>query len=47
MIVKKLHEFGIPAEHAYTAAFVSIGLSVISWATSLQVEKKGEERADR
>ncbi|MFE5402580.1 hypothetical protein ACFQ9Z_14480 [Streptomyces sp. NPDC056580] len=47
MIVKKLHESGIRAEHAYTAAFVSIGLSVISWAASLRVEKKGEERADR
>ncbi|AGS66976.1 hypothetical protein ACWERI_28425 [Streptomyces collinus] len=47
MIVKKLHESGIRAEHAYAAAFVSIGLSVISWAASLQVEKKGEERADR
>ncbi|MBJ6641827.1 MULTISPECIES: hypothetical protein [unclassified Streptomyces] len=47
MIVKKLHESGIRAEHAYAAAFVSIGLSVISWTASMQVEKKGEERADR
>ncbi|MCX2923227.1 MULTISPECIES: hypothetical protein [unclassified Streptomyces] len=47
MLVKKLHEAGIRAEHAYTAGFVSIGLSVVSWNASLRVEKKGEERADR
>ncbi|KUN89076.1 hypothetical protein AQJ66_06370 [Streptomyces bungoensis] len=47
MIVKKLHESGIRSEHAYAAAFASIGLSVISWCVSLSVEKKGEERADR
>ncbi|MEZ7005258.1 hypothetical protein VM636_06160 [Streptomyces sp. SCSIO 75703] len=47
MIVKKLHESGIRSEHAYAAAFVSIGLSVLSWGASRGVEKKGEERADR
>ncbi|MFE9922502.1 hypothetical protein ACFYQA_13175 [Streptomyces sp. NPDC005774] len=47
MIVKKLHESGIRAEHAYTAGFISIGMSVIAWCASLSVEKKGEERADR
>ncbi|MGY0071170.1 hypothetical protein ACWZEH_31255 [Streptomyces sp. QTS137] len=47
MLVKKLHESGVRAEHAYTAGFVSIGLSVVSWKASLRVEKKGEERADR
>jgi hypothetical protein len=47
MLVKKLHESGIRAEHAYAAGFASIGLSVVTWCTSLRVEKKGEERADR
>ncbi|MCD0483684.1 hypothetical protein [Streptacidiphilus sp. ASG 303] len=47
MIVKKLHDSGIRAEHAYAAGFASIGLSLISWAVSMSVEKKGEERADR
>ncbi|MGV9254587.1 hypothetical protein [Streptomyces sp. NPDC003697] len=47
MIVKKLHESGIRAEHAYAAGFASIGLSVLSWCVSLSMEKKGEERADR
>ena len=47
MIVKRLHESGIRAEHAYAAGFVSIGMSVITWCASLSVEKKGEERADR
>ncbi|ANJ05518.1 hypothetical protein LZP81_28995 [Streptomyces parvulus] len=47
MIVKKLHECGLRSEHAYAAAFASIGLSVASWYASLGMEKKGEERADR
>ncbi|MCD0483668.1 hypothetical protein [Streptacidiphilus sp. ASG 303] len=47
MLVKKLHDSGIRAEHAYTAGFASIVLSVISWRASMSVEKKGEERADR
>ncbi|WP_329493815.1 hypothetical protein [Kitasatospora herbaricolor] len=48
MIVKKLHDSGIRSEHAYAAAFASIGLSVITWATSMKVEKnQGVERADR
>ncbi|MEV7858573.1 hypothetical protein AB0O86_06960 [Streptomyces hirsutus] len=47
MIVKKLHASGIRAERAYTAGFLSIGMSVITWCASLSVEKKGEEHADR
>ncbi|MFD0262427.1 hypothetical protein ACFVH7_29675 [Kitasatospora indigofera] len=48
MIVKKLHDSGIRSEHAYTAVFASIGLSMITWATSMKVEKnQGVERADR
>jgi hypothetical protein len=48
MIVKKLHESGIRSEHAYCAAFASIGLSVLTWATSLKAEPgHGVERADR
>lgn len=38
---------GIRSEHAYAAAFASIGLSVLTWATSLKVEKGQDlERAD-
>jgi hypothetical protein len=47
MIVKKLHESGITSEHAYAAAFASIGLSVIAWAASVKAEDKGVDRADR
>ncbi|MFE2916534.1 hypothetical protein ACFXI0_29575 [Kitasatospora indigofera] len=48
MIVKKLHDSGIRSEHAYIAVFASIGLSMITWATSMKVEKnQGVERADR
>jgi hypothetical protein len=47
MIVKMLHEKGLKAEHAYTAAFASIGLSVVSWCGSMKVEPVGTARADR
>ena len=50
MIIKRLHDMGIRSEHAYTAAMVSIGLSVFTWATSLKTEPGGHAdlaRADR
>ncbi|WP_019544779.1 hypothetical protein [Streptomyces sulphureus] len=47
MIVKKLHEAGLRSDHAYTAAVVSIGLSFLSWTTSLKKETAGTDRADR
>ncbi len=47
MIVKMLHDKGLKAEHAYTAAFVSIGLSIASWCGSMKVEPMGVARADR
>lgn len=47
MVVKKLHDAGVRAEHAYAAGFISIGMSVLTWQASARVEKKGEERADR
>jgi hypothetical protein len=50
MIIKKMHDMGIRSEHAYTAAMISIGLSVITWATSLKVEPGAHAdlaRADR
>lgn len=42
MIVKMLHDKGVQSEHAYTAAFASIGMSVVAWFGS----KKGEPGAD-
>ncbi|MEV7401793.1 hypothetical protein AB0N93_15540 [Streptomyces sp. NPDC091267] len=45
MIVEKLHEAGVKSEHAYLAAFGSIGLSMISWVASNKQESM--ERADR
>ncbi|MFE7751359.1 hypothetical protein [Streptomyces sp. NPDC057428] len=45
MIVKKLHEAGLKSEHAYVAAFGSIGLSLVSWLASNKQENI--ERADR
>ncbi|MFF6966344.1 MULTISPECIES: hypothetical protein [Streptomyces] len=48
MIVKMLHEKGVKSEHAYLAAFASIGLTVAAWATSLKVEPGvNVDRADR
>ncbi|MFF5567482.1 hypothetical protein ACFY7Z_24440 [Streptomyces sp. NPDC012623] len=47
MIVKMLHEKGVTSEHAYTAGFISIGLSVASWCGSMKAEAAGIERADR
>lgn len=48
MIVKKLHDMGVKSEHAYLAAFASIGLTVAAWATSLNAEPgTGVARADR
>lgn len=41
MVVKLLHEKGLKAEHAYTAAFASTGLSVVSWIGSLKGEPAG------
>ncbi|MET9909654.1 hypothetical protein ABZZ74_23115 [Streptomyces sp. NPDC006476] len=50
MIIKKMHDMGIRSEHAYTAAMISIGLSVLTWATSLKAEPGAHAdlaRADR
>jgi hypothetical protein len=48
MVIKKMHDMGIRSEHAYLAAFTSIGLSVASWVTSLKAEPVGGlARADR
>ncbi|GGQ40715.1 hypothetical protein ACFFKE_04555 [Streptomyces mutabilis] len=48
MMVEKMHEMGVRSEHAYTAAFASIGLTVAAWAVSLAAERgTGLARADR
>lgn len=47
-MIKKLHEMGMRSEHAYMAAFASIGLSIATWALSLNAEPgAGIARADR
>ncbi|MFE9423710.1 hypothetical protein ACFYNO_12200 [Kitasatospora sp. NPDC006697] len=46
-IVRRLHEAGITSEHAYAAAFGSVGLSLLSWVASMKAEQAGVERADR
>lgn len=50
MIIKKLHEMGLRSEHAYLAAFASIGASVVTWYGSLKAEPGPQAdlaRADR
>lgn len=48
MVIKKMHDMGIRSEHAYMAAMASIGLSVATWALSLNAEPgAGVARADR
>lgn len=48
MIIEKLHGMGLRSEHAYLAAFASIGVSVATWAGSLGAEPgAGLARADR
>lgn len=50
MVIKKMHDMGIRSEHAYTAAMASIGLSILTWATSLKGEPGSHAdlaRADR
>ncbi|MDN3293949.1 hypothetical protein QWM81_07795 [Streptomyces ficellus] len=48
MVIRKFHEMGVRSEHAYMAAFASIGLSIASWAGSLKLEPgTGLARADR
>ncbi|MGW0469205.1 hypothetical protein ACWDX6_28705 [Streptomyces sp. NPDC003027] len=47
-MIQMLHEKGFRSEHAYTAAFLSIGLSIFTWAASLKAEPgAGLDRADR
>lgn len=46
-MIKKLSESGVTSEMAYTAAAVSIGLSLASWTLSRFVEKAETDRADR
>jgi hypothetical protein len=38
---------GPAVRYAYVAGFASIGLSFLAWATSLNAEKAGTDRADR
>lgn len=47
MTVKMLHDKGLKAEHAYTAAFVSIGFSIASWCGSMKVEPAGASSCRR
>ncbi|PPK90907.1 hypothetical protein CLV92_12137 [Kineococcus xinjiangensis] len=47
MVIEKLHDSGIRSEHAYAAAFASIGLSWLAYYTSKHKQGEGTDRADR
>ena len=47
MLVQQMNKLGVRSNHAYMAAFASIGLSVAMWFTSKTKEQAGLDRADR
>ncbi|MDT0382185.1 hypothetical protein RM572_25835 [Streptomyces sp. DSM 42041] len=47
MLISKLYDAGVRSEHAYTAAFASIGASFLAWMVSTKEENAGLDRADR
>ncbi|GAA4617788.1 hypothetical protein GCM10023108_36090 [Saccharopolyspora hordei] len=44
-MLAKLRDAGVTSDHLFTAGFVSIGLSLVSWLISTKAERV--ERADR
>ncbi|GAA1149653.1 hypothetical protein [Nesterenkonia lutea] len=42
-----LHNLGLRSEHAYNAALVSVGLSVVSWSVSRFGNDDSKPQADR
>lgn len=44
-MIKYLHDMGVRSEHAYTAGFASIGLTVVNWTISKFV--RSDAKADR
>ena len=46
-MLKIMRQAGITSPMLYTAGFASIGLSVVSWVLSRNVESAGIARADR
>lgn len=46
-MIEKLHEVGVRSEWAYTAGFVSIGLSYLSWTISRIKPGDSKDQSDR
>ncbi|WP_017589342.1 hypothetical protein [Nocardiopsis ganjiahuensis] len=46
-MIRKLSEMGVTSEMAYCAGGVSIGLTVLTWLTSLKKEAAGKDAAER
>jgi hypothetical protein len=46
-MMRMLHKMGVRSNMMYAAGLASIGLSIATWYTSLQVERAGMARADR
>lgn len=46
-MVKLIRRTGISSEFAYLAGLVSIGASVVAWATSRNKEQAGADKAER
>ena len=46
-MLRKLSDSGVTSDMMFTAGFVSIGLTFLSWLVSAKIEHGGVDRADR
>lgn len=47
IMIEKLSDMGIKSQYAYTAGFLSIGASLVSWTTSRGKSGDSKAQADR
>lgn len=47
IMIEKLSDMGIKSQYAYTAGFLSIGASLVSWTASRGKSGDSEAQADR
>jgi hypothetical protein len=45
--IKEVHDLGLRSNHAYTLGFISIGLSLASWAVSRAKKSDDKAQSDR
>ncbi len=47
MLLKKLSAMGLKSDHLYTAGFVSVGMSIVTWTISEKKPGDSKAQADR